>query len=116
MKYGSRVLSHPLLVDAAHTLFVPVAVKNNTKDDADAATRVAFKEPAWNNPVVRILDAEKQDLIERIHDDWTLAALTNGMVRALEKEKRDVPAWLRLFAAEEQAKKRGLEKAVFGMT
>ena len=110
------MLSHPLIVEAAEDLFVPVAIKNNTKGDKDQETLKAFKEKSWNNPVVRILDADRKDLIDRIHDDWTLAGLADGMVRALEKQKRPVPAYLRLFAAEERAKKAGLEKAAFAMT
>ncbi|MCA9256836.1 MAG: thioredoxin family protein, partial [Phycisphaerales bacterium] len=50
--YGDRVLSHPLIRDAAESLFVPVAVYNNIPGD-DENTLKSFKEPAWNNPVVR---------------------------------------------------------------
>ncbi|HEY3245572.1 MAG TPA: thioredoxin family protein, partial [Phycisphaerae bacterium] len=58
--YGRNVLTHPLLVEAIETCFVPVAVYNNIPG-ADEQTLKAFKEPAWNNPVVRIIDAESSE-------------------------------------------------------
>ncbi len=48
-RYGNQVLRHPLLVDAIESLFVPVAIYNNTPGD-DAETLHSFGEPAWNNP------------------------------------------------------------------
>ena len=110
------MLSHPLIVDAAEHAFVPVAIKNNTKGDQDQKTLQAFQEKSWNNPVVRILDAGKQDLIPRLANDWTVRALADAMERALTKVKQPVPPYLALLAAEERARKRGIEKTVFGMT
>ena len=107
------MLSHPLLVEAAETLFVPIAIRNNTAGDADAEVREHFGEAAWNNPVVRFLAADERELAPKLHDDWTAAALAHGMVTALQKARRDVPAWLDLLAAEQVATRRGLERAVF---
>ncbi|MCR9248468.1 MAG: hypothetical protein NXI31_25860 [bacterium] len=107
------MLSHPLIVEAAETHFVPVAIKNNTKDDADAEVLAHFGEKTWNNPVVYFLDAAEKRLAPKLHDEWTAAALLRGMVTALEKRKRTVPEWLRFVANEEQSRRRGLERAVF---
>ena len=107
------MLSHPLLEEAAETLFVPVAIKNNTKGDADAKVLAHFREKTWNNPVVHYLTHDEKPLAPKLHDDWTVTAVAMGMVAALEKAKKNVPEWLRLLSNEQQARRRGLERAVF---
>ena len=52
--FGSGPLSHPIVVSAAESEFVPLAVYNNVAGK-DAEVLKAFNEPAWNNPVVRFL-------------------------------------------------------------
>ncbi|MBL0082871.1 MAG: hypothetical protein IPP37_10780 [Saprospiraceae bacterium] len=50
-----RTCSHPLIVEAIFTYFIPVAIFNN-KNGHDADVLAAYKEPAWNNPVIRIVN------------------------------------------------------------
>jgi hypothetical protein len=107
------VLSHPLLVEAAETLFVPCGIRNNSEGDADAATLRRFAEKAWNNPVVRFVDAEGKDMTPPLRTDWTVAGLAEGMVRTLTSKKHEVPPWLALLADSERAAARGLERALF---
>ncbi|MCA8973993.1 MAG: hypothetical protein KDC98_04690 [Planctomycetes bacterium] len=107
------MLSHHLIDEAAETLFVPVAIKNNTKGDDDEKVLVHFAEKAWNNPVVRFLAADEKALAPRLHEDWSVAAMATGMVTALRGGGHEVPEWLSLLAAEELARRRGLERAVF---
>ena len=114
VNYGSNVLSHPLIVEAVESLFIPVCIYNNIKGD-DERTLKLFSEPAWNNPVVRIMTAEKKPLTERVANDYTLAGLAAAMCAAIEKLERPVPEYLRLLAWEESARKSGLEKATFAM-
>ena len=95
---------------------MPVCVYNNTEGDDDARVLAAFKEPSWNNPVVRILDHKKKDIVERLAKPWTVDALCQTMVAALKKQKRKVPAYLNLLAMEERSRASGVETAVFGMT
>ena len=86
------MLSHPLLQEAAETLFVPIAIKNNTKGDADAKVLAHFGEPAWNNPVVQFLTHDEKPLAPKLHDDWSVAALATGMVQAsAEVDRHMVP-------------------------
>lgn len=101
-----------MIVEAAETLFTPACVYNNTKDDDDARVRDSFAEPAWNNPVVRIVDADRNELAPRVHDQWTVPALARAMVTALRARERAVPAWLELLTAERTV---GTDVAVFGM-
>lgn len=94
---------------------MPACIYNNVKGD-DERWLKAFKERAWNNPVVRVMDADHKDLVPRVNNNWTLAGITTAMVDALKQAKQQVPAYLALLAAEEAARKRGVENAVFGMT
>lgn len=115
MEYGAQVLSHPLVVEAAETLFVPTCVYNNTEDDHDARVRLGFEEPAWNNPVVRVLDGAGEDLIPRVDRRWSVGGLTGAMVEALGQAGEPVPEWLELVRSETGAEGR-TESAIFGMT
>lgn len=112
--YGRQVLSHPLIVEAAETLFVPTAIYNNITG-ADARTLKSFDEPAWNNPVVRIITADREPLAPRLADDYSVGGLAELMAAALAKAKRDVPKYLELLAAEQRSRRHELQKATFAM-
>jgi thioredoxin family protein len=112
--YGDSVLRHPLIVEAAETLFVPVAIYNNLGGkDRDALEH--FGEPSWNNPVVRIVDPERRMLAPRVNGDYTTMGLSRAMVAALEAQKKAVPAYLRLFAEEAAAAQHGTARAYLSM-
>ena len=112
--YGDKVLSHPLIIDAAQELFVPVAVYNNIKGD-DEKTLASFKEPAWNNPVVRVMTHDRKPLATRVNEDYTVLGLASAMADALGKMNRPVPEYLALLVEELDATKRGPERATFVM-
>ncbi len=112
--YGQQVLSHPLVAEAAETLFVPVAVYNNI-EGVDKVTLTSFEEKAWNNPVVRIITPDRKPLTSRLANDYSVAGLTAAMVNALNKSDTAVPAYLQLIADETAAKKTGLQQATFAM-
>ena len=84
---------------AAEAEFVPVAVFNNVAGP-DAVVLNRFREPAWNNPVVRFLNTEEADLIPRKEGEYTVGFVLSRMVAALERAKRPVPQYLKLAAAE----------------
>lgn len=112
--YGAGPLSHPLIVEAAETLFRPVAVYNNIPGD-DEKTLKSFKEKAWNNPVVRIVSADRRDIVPRVAGDYSSAGLVAAMVAALEKQKKPVPRYLRMLAEELRSRSRKTETATFAM-
>ena len=62
VSFGEQVLSHPLLVEAIESEFVPVAIYNN-RGGHDREVLGRFDEPAWNNPVVRLLGPDGRDLV-----------------------------------------------------
>jgi len=112
--YGEKVMSHPLVVEAAETLFVPVAVYNNIEGE-DRKTLDSFKEPTWNNPVVRIVSAERVSLTDRVDGDYTVAGVVKAMSAALKAARREVPAYLTLLEEEETARSGKPETAVFAV-
>lgn len=85
--FGRGPLSDPLLVEAIETLFTPVLVYNNTADDA--ATCARFGEPRWNNPVIRVLDADGNTR-GRFAGPYDDGALAGFLVQQLDAP----PAWL----------------------
>lgn len=90
-------MSHPLIVEACEELFVPLLVFNN-REGTDAELLEKFSEPAWNNPVIRYLNAEAEDVIERQDGIWTTAGTAARMVEALSAAGRDAPKFLRSLA------------------
>jgi len=112
--YGNNVLSHPLIVEAIEESFVPLAIHNN-KGGKDKRILESFGEPSWNNPVVRIIDTERNALTPRISGRYDESSLVKGMVASLEKANRPVPQYLQLLKEHLSAKTGYTEKATFGM-
>lgn len=110
------MLSHPLVVETIESFFQPVCIHNNSKAASDVAALEHYREPTWNNPVTRVLDAAGRDLAPRNGDGWTVAAVLHQAKLALEHTERAVPAWLELVEAEARSRSRPVETAVFGMT
>lgn len=112
VRFGNEPLSHPLLVEALEELFVPVLVYNN-RGGRDAAALERFGEPSWNNPVVRWVDAQGEDLIPRRDRVWSTGGIAQRAVLALEAAGSEAPLWLRLVVEEEE--QRGVATACFAM-
>ncbi|MCZ6864576.1 MAG: hypothetical protein O7D98_03055, partial [Candidatus Dadabacteria bacterium] len=112
--YGNNVLSHPLIVEAIETLFVPAAIYNNNKGEDERVLK-SFGEPSWNNPVVRIMTPERQELVSRLSGDYTKAGLIGAMITTLESNNKTVPPYLSLLAQELNVKSGSRERAVFAM-
>jgi hypothetical protein len=113
-RYGNTTLSDPLIVEVIETYFVPVCIYNN-KGGKDAEALQRFGEPAWNNPVVRIVRADYQDIVLRMPDFRSSLPLVNGMRRALELTGHEVPRYLELLEEELAAREAGLQVATFSM-
>ena len=113
-RYGNQVLSHPLIVDAIEALFIPVAIYNN-KGGKDAEVLKYYGEPSWNNPVVRIVDENKLDIMPRLSGAYTPFGVVQHMIFALERKQKTVPAYLKLLYEELRAEQAGTEKATLSM-
>ena len=98
-QFGKDVLSNPVVVAAIEDLFVPLLIHNNT-GGRDAEVLAAFGEPAWNFQVVRFLDHNADDIIERRDRVWETGPLVARMVQALQLSGQPVPKYLRLIEQE----------------
>jgi len=115
VNYGEQVLRHPLVVEAAETLFISTAIYNNIPGDDERVLKL-FEEQAWNNPVVRIVSADRTELCPRVAGDYSVGGLATAMLAALEKCKRPTPRYLKLLAEQGAARARGVETAEFAMS
>ena len=113
-RYGNFTLSHPLIVEAIETYFVPVCIYNN-KGGKDGEALKTFGEPAWNNPVVRMVQPDNKDLVPRISNFNSPAQLVRGIRTALQITGAAVPQYLDLLLEELAAREIGLETATFSM-
>lgn len=109
--YGKVLLSHPVLVEVAETLFVPVFIRNNDRDRNSPDTKLLrrFKEKAWNYPVVRFMDANGKDITPASRA-WSVrqgawSELLTNMTKALEAAKRPGPRYFEVFVAQYGARK-----------
>ena len=112
--YGSDVLTHPLLVETIETCFIPLAIHNN-KGGQDGAVLKRYNEPAWNNPVVRVVDSNGSDLVSRLSGNYSAAGLSALMTTVLIKQKGKAPAYLQLLTDELTAQQEGTAKATYSM-
>ena len=97
--YGHNVLSNPLMTEAIENEFIPLAIFNN-KGGKDREILKKYKEPSWNNPVVRIIDEQGTDLVPRIARDYSAKGLLNGMLNALNLYGKEVPEYMKLLKSE----------------
>nr|MCH9660623.1 thioredoxin family protein [Bacteroidota bacterium] len=80
--YGHNVLSHPLMTEAIENEFIPLAIFNN-KGGKDLKVLKKYKEPTWNNPVVRIVNDKGDNIVKRVAKDYSAKGLYNAMTAAL---------------------------------
>lgn len=113
-RFGNSTLSHPLIVEAIETYFVPVCIFNN-KGGKDADVLRTFGEQAWNNPVVRIIHNDNQDVVPRMANFNAPLQLVNGMRHALDLTSTTAPRYLQLLEEEIAAREIGLQTATFSM-
>ena len=97
--FGRSPMSHPLLVEAIETEFVPVAVYNN-RPGRDAEILKEYGEPPWNFPVMRFVDAGGGDILPRRERIWDAGSVARRLIEALTAAGREPPAYLRLAATE----------------
>jgi len=109
---ASRSSGRPVLV-----LFDEVpgcATCRNCRPGRDAELLARFDEPAWNNPVLRFLDARGHDVVARADELYSAHEIAGRLVEALHAAGRPVPAYLALTAEETQTAHR--REATFDMT
>lgn len=108
--YGNKILQHPFIVELIETHFVPLAIYNN-KGGEDRKVLQKYREPSWNNPVVRITNNKGDDLINRVAGDYSLLGLTRGIQQAMILSGQTTPAYLDIFL--EELEGQGQEEEAF---
>ena len=109
--YGHHVLSHPLIAEAIENEFIPLAIYNNKGSD-DAKILKLYDEPSWNNPVVRIVDADGEDVTERISGNYSQLGVVKAMTEVLGEK---TPNYLNLLCEELIAEAEGTQTATLSM-
>lgn len=97
--YGQNVLTHPLMVEAIENEFIPLAIYNN-KTGKDRQILQLYNEPTWNNPVVRIVNADGKNLTERIAGQYSAKALYQTMIKVLKNRGKAIPEYMKLLGEE----------------
>ena len=97
--YGHNVLSHPLMVDALENEFIPLAIFNN-KNGKDRTILKKYNEPSWNNPVVRIIDADGNNLVKRVSNDYSALTLCKRLKETLALKNTPIPPYLDILEQE----------------
>jgi len=97
--FGNQVMSHPLIVEAIETHFIPLVIYNNKGgDDADILKK--YKEPSWNNPVVRIVDDNGKDIVKRHSGAYDPLDVVSTIQDALLASNQIAPTYLNLLQQE----------------
>ena len=112
--YGKNVMKHPFIVEAIETYFVPLAVHNN-KPGKDAETLAFFQEPSWNNPVVRIVNSQKQDQFPRLAGNYSILAVLRLITSSLDQRGLAIPGYLEILEEELTARALDTRKITFSM-
>jgi len=110
--FGRGPLSHPLLVEAIETEFVPLFVANNVPG-ADAQVLRRYEEKPWGEPALRLFGPDGRELLPRSTVLGGEHGLAERLVAALEAAGRAVPRYLRLVV--EETSRAPLERAVFAV-
>lgn len=113
-QYGRVVLSHPLIVEAIEDNFIPLAIYNN-KGGTDASVLQYFNEPSWNNPVVRMISADKKNIQPRLNGKYKPSELVDYLMGGLRLQGLKVPAYMHLLYDALKAEEGGLEKTTLSM-
>ena len=97
--YGKNVLSNPLLVDIIENEYVPLAIYNNKGGD-DAKILNKYKEASWNNPVIRVVNANGKDLVTRLSGNYSKAGLASYIRTSLTLHRGQLPVYVDLITKE----------------
>lgn len=108
--FGRVVLSHPLIVEAIESEFIPILIYNN-RGGKDREILKRYNEPAWNFQVIRFLDQAGNDIIPRRDKIWSVTAVAQRMSVALQAHGKTSPRYLNGVAVDYGAS--GIAEAVF---
>jgi phosphoglycerate dehydrogenase-like enzyme len=85
----------------------------NNRPGRDAELLAHYREPAWNNPVLRFLDADGRDLLPRRDGVYGAGEIAARLAGALEAAHARVPGYLALVR--DELAESAWERAVLAM-
>ena len=97
--YGNDILSDPLIVEAIESEFVPLCIYNNLKGH-DRKILEKYNEPTWNNPVVRIVDNQGSDIVDRVSGNYSKQGIIDAIMDAMQSEGNVVPTYIQNLETE----------------
>jgi hypothetical protein len=108
---GNEVLSHPLVVESAETLFVTVAPIIESKNNCNRY-RPSKERKAWYT-TISFLDKDGNELVPCIGgDQLCTAVLVESMIKSLRLLDLTVPSYLEILREEESGKQMVLPNGV----
>jgi hypothetical protein len=113
-RYGTSTLSHPLMVEAIENEFIPLAIFNNKGGD-DAQVLAKYGEPSWNNPVVRIVDAQGKDIVDRVAGNYSPQGLYGAMAETMINTSATIPGYMEVLGLELTAAAAPVKEAYYQM-
>jgi len=78
---------------------ISLAIFNNVKGK-DREILNKFKEPTWNNPVVRVVNSNGKDIVERLGRQWTELGVSYSITNALDAKNAEVPNYFKIYQEE----------------
>lgn len=114
---GETIFSHPLIVEAAESLFVTVQPRQlQPQDDEDNndQNRRFFCNSSCRTRV-RILDDKGMDVLAPV-EHMSIAEVVSALVRGLESYRTHIPQYLKLLLEQEAGKVQVLSKTRFRET
>lgn len=103
--FGNEVMSHPMIVEIIESHFVPLAIFNN-KGGADAAILQKYKEPSWNNPVIRIVNEQGKDIVDRHANAYLPGEVVKSLRKGMLSSGQLVPRYVDLLEEELNSEKK----------
>lgn len=105
IEFGQQTLSHPLIVEAIETHFLPVVINSNAASGSLEESKVAARYCSHrSSTMVRVVNEKGKDIVVQIEDDrCNIPNLCAIMIKALERKEIKVPTYLKLLRKESQA-------------
>lgn len=97
--FGHHVLSHPFVVEMIETYYVPLAIFNN-KGGKDKKILQQFKEPSWNNPVVRVINEHGQDIVPRLANNFSREGVVDRINQSMTVSNQITPKYFDIWTEE----------------
>jgi hypothetical protein len=97
-KYGDEVMSNSFINEVIETYYIPLAIYNN-KGGKDKIVLDRYKEPSWNNPVLRIVNNEGNPTQNRLAGKYSKSEVLDYLKNDLNK-KTKLPEYINIVGDE----------------